>query len=319
MTESNGETSSDEKFKGKTALVIDDDDDIAALLSDFLTHLGFQVTKCHDGMQARQWVTTKSFDLIFVDIKIPSLNGLQVAAIARTVKENRATNIYVISGLLTENTRITAQSLKIKHFIDKPVDLAELSQKLNVDFRPKQKTAYDVRVINAFLDAASEIYTFYFQETPQRGKMNLQQQGQPEKGFCTGLIALMGDGFVGSMGLSLTAPFIKKLAETLFQGMDVKYDNDFIADLTGEMCNQVLGKVKINFAQMGISVRIGLPEVITGKNHIIHHKVANPVVCIPIGKGSEIFEIQFVLSKQNMTFEDAKKSDIPASSVLMFD
>lgn len=319
MTESAEEATSNHKFKGKTALVIDDDHDIADLLSDFLTQLGFQVTKCHDGMQARQWVTTKSFDLMFVDIKIPSLNGLQVVAIARTVKHNRNTKIYVISGFLTENTKITAQSLKIKHIIEKPVDLTDLAQKISADFQEKAKTAYDVRVINAFLDAASEIYTFYFQETPQRGKITTHQQGQPEKGFCTGLIALMGNGFVGSMGLSLTAPFIKKLAETLFQGMDVKYDNEFIADLTGEMCNQILGKVKINFAQMGISVRIGLPEVIIGKNHIIHHKVGNPVICIPIGKGSEIFEIQFVLSQQNMTFEDAKTSDIPAASVLMFD
>ena len=308
----------DGRFKGQTALVVDDDRDIAAILTEFLTGLGFQVTQCHDGMQARQWITTTPFHLMFVDIKIPSLNGLQVAAIARTIKHNRNTKIYVISGILDENTKITAQSLNIRHFIDKPVDIAELAAKLNVDFQPK-KTAYDVRVINAFLDAASEIYAFYFGEVPQRGKVLLHEPGQPEKGFCTGLIALIGNGFVGSMGLSLTAPFIKKLAETLFQGMDVKYDNDFISDLTGEMCNQILGKVKINFAQMGITVRVGLPEVIIGKNHIIHHKVSNPVVCIPVGKGAEIFEIQFVLSKQTMTFEEAKTADVPASNVLMFD
>lgn len=305
-------------FKGRTALVVEDDLDIAKLLTDYLANLGFQVTGCHDGMQARQWVTTTTFDLIFLDLKIPSLNGLQVAAIARTIKGNRMAKIYVISGHLSQNAITTAQGLKIKHFIEKPFNYDDLTKKLKDDFQEKRST-YDVRVINVFLDAATEIYEFYFGEVPQRGKVQVRQSGQPEKGFCTGLIALMGNGFVGSLGLSLSAPFIKKLAETLFQGMDVKYDNDFISDLTGEMCNQILGKVKFNFAKIGIGIRIGLPEVIIGKNHIINHKVTTPVICVPIGKDNQVFELQFVLSQQAVNIEEAKTADVPASSVLMFD
>ena len=113
--------------------------------------------------------------------------------------------------------------------------------------------------------------------------------------------------------------FMEQFASNLFQGMDVKFDNDFISDITGELCNQILGKVKINMAKLGIKITIGLPEVIMGKDHIIVHKVANPVIAMPMGRDKMVFEMQFVLSQQVVKFEEAKVEDIPAESVIMFE
>ena len=64
---------------------------------------------------------------------------------------------------------------------------------------------------------------------------------------------------------------------------------------------------------------IGLPEVIMGKNHIIQHKVSNPVICLPMGRDNMVFEMQFVLSQQNVKVEETKQADVPPSSVIMFE
>ena len=306
--------------KKKLALVCEDNVEFHEILKAFLLQLGFDVKSSYDGMQASGWVRSTTFDVIFMDIRIPSVNGLQVCALARASKFNRTAKIFVITGDVDPSVKMKAEALKIQHFLQKPIDFPTLEDLIAKEFaKTERKVSYDVRVINAFLDAASEVYEFYFQEKPQRGKVSIRVPGQPEKGFCTGLIAVTGDSFVGSMGLSMTAPFIKQLAAALFVGMDVKFDNDFISDLTGEMCNQILGKVKINFAKIGIKVTIGLPEVIMGKNHIIQHKVNNPVIAVPMGREKSVFELQFVLSQQEVKVEEAKVADVPPSSVIMFD
>ena len=306
--------------KVRTALIVEDNRDFNDTMRDFLTPLGFQVKQCHDGMQALGLVRSTKFDLIILDLRLPSVNGLQVAATARSSAENRNSIIYIITGELDPVLNVKAEGLKIRNFLQKPVDFPALEASLKARFaKSEKKVSYDVRVINSFIEAAAEVYEFYFQEKPQRGKVQVRPRGQPEKGFCTGLIALTGDGFVGSMGLSMTAPFIKKLAVMLFEGMDVKFDNDFVSDLTGEMCNQILGKVKLNFAKLGIKVTIGLPEVIMGKNHIIQHKVSNPVICVAMGRDKMVFELQFVLSQQDVKVEETKQADALPASVLMFD
>ena len=304
----------------RVALVVEDNQDFNRTMTDFLTQLGYTVKQAYDGTQAVNWIREHKFDLIILDVRIPSVNGLQVAAIARTTKENRAANIIIVTGEVDPIVKTKAEALKIRNFLNKPVDFQKLEELIkSQNEQQEKKVSYDVRVINSFIEAAAEVYEFYFQEKPQRGKVQVRPQGQPEKGFCTGLIALTGDGFVGSMGLSMTAPFIKRLAVTLFQGMEVKFDNDFVSDLTGEMCNQILGKVKINFAKLGLKVTIGLPEVIMGKNHIIQHKVTNPVICLPMGRDKMVFELQFVLSQQNVKVEETKQADVPPSSVIMFE
>jgi chemotaxis protein CheX len=304
----------------RTALVVDDNQDFNNAMSEFLRQLGYDVKQAYDGMQASNWIGEKKFDLVMLDVRIPSVNGLQVAALARTSKFNRGANIFIVTGEVDPIIKTKAEALKVRNFLNKPIDFSQLETMIKTQTeQAEKKVSYDVRVINSFIEAAAEVYEFYFQEKPQRGKVQVRPQGQPEKGFCTGLIALTGDGFVGSMGLSMTAPFIKRLAITLFQGMDVKFDNEFISDLTGEMCNQILGKVKLNFAKLGVKVTIGLPEVIMGKNHIIQHKVSNPVICLPMGRDNMVFEMQFVLSQQNVKVEETKQADVPPSSVIMFE
>ena len=304
----------------RTALVVEDNHDFNDIMKEFLTQLGFVVQQCYEGVQAAALVRDVKFDLIILDLRIPSINGLQVGAIARANPQNRTTKICIITGEEDQILRTKAGALRIRNFLLKPVNFIDLDKTIR-DLFPvnEKKGSYDIRIINAFIDAAAEVYEFYFQEKPQRGKVQVRKPGSPEKGFCTGLIALTGENFVGSLGISMTAPFIKQFAATLFQGMEVKFDNDFISDISGELCNQILGKVKINMAKLGIKITIGLPEVIMGKDHIIQHKVANPVIALPMGRDKMVFEMQFVLSQQAVKFQEAKVEDVPVDNVIMFE
>ena len=306
--------------KPRTALVVEDDHDFNNIMTEFLTGLGFEVQQCYEGVQAATFARDVKYDLIMLDLRIPNINGLQVGAIARANPLNRTTKICIITGEEDLALHAKANALRILNFLLKPVNFTELEKTIREMFTGNErKVSYDIRIINAFIDAAADVYEFYFQEKAQRGKVQVRQPGSPEKGFCTGLIGLTGEDFIGSLGVSMTAPFIKSFATTVFQGVEVKFDDDFISDITGELCNQILGKVKTNMAKLGIPISLGLPEVIMGRGHVIQHKVSNPVIALTLGRDKLVFEMQFVLSQQAVKFQEVRAEDMPVENVIMFE
>ena len=58
-------------------LVVDDQRGIRMTLSAIMEHQGYDVTEVEDGYQAIEAVTNTAFDLVFLDIKMPGINGVQ--------------------------------------------------------------------------------------------------------------------------------------------------------------------------------------------------------------------------------------------------
>ena len=58
-------------------LVVDDQKGIRLTLSAIMEHQGYDVTEVEDGYQAIEAVTNNAFDLVFLDIKMPGINGVQ--------------------------------------------------------------------------------------------------------------------------------------------------------------------------------------------------------------------------------------------------
>lgn len=295
----------------KTALICEDDPDLNEAIRQFLMELDFDVKCTFDGKEAVGLIQAAQYDLIIMDFRIPSMNGLQVCAVARATPLNRATKIYVVTGDVDPSLEARAQALQVNRFLRKPFKLTFLEKCIVEDFtNGTESFAYDPRIINVFLGSAAEIYKFYFQELPGRGNTSIQRGTKVEQAFCTGRISFTGAA-AGSMGLVMTKPFIKQLADILFAGMNVDFDQQFLADVTGEMCNQVIGKVKDNFSTLGIPITIGLPEVIMGDSQVIPNRVSSPLIAIPMGKQNALFELQFVLSPLDLKLNGDFPSSVP--------
>lgn len=59
-------------------LVVDDEQSICLLLHDVLTRFGHGVTTCQDGKSALELAADQPFDLVFLDIRMPGMGGLEV-------------------------------------------------------------------------------------------------------------------------------------------------------------------------------------------------------------------------------------------------
>ena len=102
-------------------LIIDDERAIRRALREILEFEGCSVEEAEDGKQGLTLSQNKEFDLIFCDIKMPAMDGLEFLSSA--VNLNIETPIIMISGHGTIDTAVQAIKDGAFDFIEKPLDL----------------------------------------------------------------------------------------------------------------------------------------------------------------------------------------------------
>ena len=107
--------------KLKKILIIDDERSIRTTLKEILEFEKYIVETAQDGIEGYKMAEGKNFDLIFCDIKMPKIDGIET--LKKLVKNNILSPIIMISGHGDIETAV--QTLKIGAFdyIEKPLDL----------------------------------------------------------------------------------------------------------------------------------------------------------------------------------------------------
>jgi len=105
-------------------LVIDDERSIRSTLKDILEFEKHQVTLAENGKIGLEMATGTSFDLIFCDIKMPEIDGIDVLT-ALIEKEVEAPTV-MISGHGNIETAVECIKKGAFDFIEKPIDLNRL-------------------------------------------------------------------------------------------------------------------------------------------------------------------------------------------------
>ena len=102
-------------------LVIDDERSIRNSMKDILRYEGHEVVLAENGMEGLVSVKSEKPDIVFCDIKMPKMEGIEVL---ERIKEFSAdTPVIMISGHGTIDTAIEAIRKGAYDFIEKPLDL----------------------------------------------------------------------------------------------------------------------------------------------------------------------------------------------------
>ncbi|MEY4792703.1 MAG: hypothetical protein RIT34_1510 [Bacteroidota bacterium] len=102
-------------------LLIDDERAIRRALREILEFENCQVQEAESGVHALQLLEQSSFDLIFSDIKMPHMDGIEL--LEQIKKKNLETPVVMISGHGNVETAVGAIKLGAFDFIEKPLDL----------------------------------------------------------------------------------------------------------------------------------------------------------------------------------------------------
>ncbi|MBN2440877.1 MAG: response regulator transcription factor [Spirochaetales bacterium] len=120
-----------EKFKlqfqhyGTLSLaIVDDDEYIRDFINLIFTEVGWNVTSYADGKEFLTDVTSRHYDLVFLDIKMPEIGGFEVIQFLKNHKIKFP--IIILSAMSRKNTILKALVLGIKSYIIKPVSIEDL-------------------------------------------------------------------------------------------------------------------------------------------------------------------------------------------------
>jgi len=120
---------------GGAALIVDDDPGIRQLMKDAIMEQGYKVVAVDSGESALEELDRQRFDLIFLDLVLPRLSGVEVL---RNIKErNNKTMVAVITGYGEDPVALEAMSLGPLFFIRKPFQMSEITEVLDAVMRPK--------------------------------------------------------------------------------------------------------------------------------------------------------------------------------------
>ena len=120
--------------EGPSVLIVDDNEDAAAMLAEYVASLGYRVRTAHDGPAALKAVVEASPDMALLDIGLPVMDGYELASRLRQAPAPPKLIAVTGYGQAADRER-TRQSGFDAHLV-KPVDLdalADLLERLRGD------------------------------------------------------------------------------------------------------------------------------------------------------------------------------------------
>ncbi len=110
----------------KLVLVVEDEPDMARILSFNLERNGFRVQVAAEAGAAVPWVESHEPDLVLLDLRLPDGSGLDVLRRIRAFPGTRQTPVIVVSALGDEDTVVEALNLGADDYVVKPFRTGEL-------------------------------------------------------------------------------------------------------------------------------------------------------------------------------------------------
>ncbi len=113
-------------------LLIDDDAELCAMLSDYLGRYGFRITAVHRGDRGLIAAREKSWALILLDVMLPGLDGFEVLRQIRTLSR---VNVLLLTARGEDVDRIVGLEIGADDYLPKPFNPRELLARMRAILR----------------------------------------------------------------------------------------------------------------------------------------------------------------------------------------
>ena len=116
----------------KRVLMIEDDDDLAAMVGEYLGSRGFDVTARSDAASGMKAFHAGSYDALILDVMLPDMDGFEIC---RRVRAESGVPIVMLTARGEETDRIIGLELGADDYLPKPFSPRELLARLNAVLR----------------------------------------------------------------------------------------------------------------------------------------------------------------------------------------
>ena len=125
--------------EGGLVLVVDDDRDSSQFFKDILEARGYQVSIAWSGEEAIEMVRENSFDMVFIDTKLPKMNGLETYLSIKEINPQIVT--VMMAGYSPEVDDLLEAPLggDVRSYLHKPFEIEEVIQLVDGISRRKRQ------------------------------------------------------------------------------------------------------------------------------------------------------------------------------------
>ena len=105
-------------------LIIDDEPSVREVLTDILSDEGYEIIEAADGIEGLRIMKTEMVDLVFLDIWLPQMGGIDVLKVLK--EEYPLVSVLIISGHANVDLAVKAIKMGAFDFLEKPLDLTRV-------------------------------------------------------------------------------------------------------------------------------------------------------------------------------------------------
>jgi PAS domain S-box-containing protein len=162
-----------ENDKIRKILVVDDEENICEMLSEFLKINGFEVETSTRGWEALNKVKNQGFDVMLLDIRMPDMDGIELLKTAKMVDPTLP--VIMMTGNISVKSAIESMRYGAYDYITKPFDLDQALSAVKRGWEKKvleaqnrllleelKKKVYELQILYEVSNAIS--YTLNYKE-----------------------------------------------------------------------------------------------------------------------------------------------------------
>ena len=113
-------------------LIVEDDDQLAELLIEYLGQQGFELSRVASGDVATEKILKTRPDLVILDLMLPGANGLDVC---REVRDSYPGSILMLTASQSEADHVAGLELGADDFVNKPIEPRVLLARIRAQLR----------------------------------------------------------------------------------------------------------------------------------------------------------------------------------------
>jgi len=244
------------------ALIVDDSGLSRKLTMKSLTETGladFRFTEAVDGLDALAKFRPDDTDIIFVDLNMPRMGGIEFVKNLRSSHAKCPPTVLITSEETPEQLEKAVNSAEIDALLVKPIDTARLRSGLRrlIDSIPERGGSWTVTHGECVAHGLQIVLegTYGLRLTPVPPPATAASED-----LVFGMITILGD-VQWSVVLGFQASSASGVASAL-AGYEIPFESDDLGDAIGEATNIIGGQIRGLLFERGLRVDVSLPTVI---------------------------------------------------------
>lgn len=143
--------------KDQTALsllLIDDDAELGSMMAEFFSQAGYRLECAYSGRDGLDRALKGSYDLIILDVMLPTINGFTVL---QQLRRRKTVPVIMLTARIQRRDRITGLNSGADDYLPKPFDPDELLARIRAVLRRSGRLTHGADSIKSFADVQVDL------------------------------------------------------------------------------------------------------------------------------------------------------------------